>query len=245
MLSAQQISKSYDGLDVFGNISIDVKPGAATVLIGPSGSGKSTLLKCLAFLDEPDSGAIQFENNNYEFPTNKVQPPWPEVTVVFQQHFLWPHLTLEENITLPLLNHHSKDGINSIIDRLISTFKMQDFVKRYPNEVSVGQRQRAAIVRALALKPRYILLDEVTSSLDVEQVKNLLDHLMIMLSEGIGILIITHHLGFARAILDLSSNSTIALLDKGEIVARGGLSLMTDGTSARFSDFIQQMRLVE
>jgi ABC-type polar amino acid transport system ATPase subunit len=171
MLKADKIAKSYGETPVLHKVDLGIERGKITALIGPSGSGKTTLLKVLAFLEHPDSGSVSLDEVHYQFPLTKdkkIKAPWPKVSVVFQQLFLWPHLTLLQNITLPLMAKGLDDKPANLRD-LLDRFDMNDFVYRYPNQASLGQRQRAALVRALLLKPDYLLLDEITSSLDVEQ----------------------------------------------------------------------------
>lgn len=216
-------------------IDIEIEPGKITALIGPSGSGKTTLLRTLALLEKPDSGRIWIDGASYNFPLSngtKIRVPYPRVTVVFQQLFLWPHLTLRQNITLPLRNRNGH-GQSAYVDELLAIFGMENFIDRYPNEVSLGQRQRAALVRALALNPEYILLDEITSSLDVEQVSAILSHLQMLRDKGIGILIITHLIGFARRAAD-----QIVFQDGGRILERGGKEMLDNPKQERVRRFL-------
>ena len=222
--------------DVVGikNTCIKVKRGEITTLIGPSGSGKTTLIRALSLLDPPDSGTISIDGLTYHYPQNghqNPQPPWPLVTVVFQQLFLWPHLRLRENILLPLKNRsnsYSKDEL----DDILKIFDMESFIDRFPNEASLGQRQRVALVRALALKPSYILLDEITSALDVENVSAILMQLEKLKNDGIGILMVTHLIGFAKRAAD-----RILFLDEGEIVESGGREILQSPQNERVKRF--------
>lgn len=245
MLHAENISKSYGEKNVLSEVSLSVEPGAACVVIGPSGAGKSTLLRCLGLLEHADRGSVTLDGKTYALPTDRtrVDPPWPDLTVVFQQHFLWPHLTLSENISLPLESRLSKPEIRRILGELIELFDMADFIGRYPNEASLGQRQRVALARAFALRPRYILLDEVTSSLDVEQIEKLFRHLIVHLSSGIGMVVVTHLLSFAKAIIGATPKSSIVFLDGGRVTASGGRELLESPPPGRVSEFIARMQL--
>ena len=178
MLSGNNIRKSFDGTEVLQGVDIEVWPGRISVLIGPSGSGKTTLIRTLGLIDPPSEGQVIIDGHTYQFPLQKgqtIEPPWPDLTVVFQQHFLWPHLTLRRNILLPL---SQRSETRRSVDELIEIFGMDEFIDRYPNEVSIGQRQRTALARAFALEPKYILLDEITSALDVEQTGVVIHHLL-------------------------------------------------------------------
>lgn len=235
MLTGERITKSFGTRTVLRGANIQVEPGKITTLIGPSGSGKTTLLRALSLLDPPDSGTISVDGTAYQFPAGRnqtVRPPWPRVTVVFQQLFLWPHLTLRQNITLPLQGRkHQDDG--SYLDELVQLFDMAEFIDRFPNQASLGQRQRAALARAFVLRPEYILLDEITSSLDVEQVSAILGHLQTLRDQGIGILLITHLIGFARRAAD-----RVVFLDDGDVLEAGGPEVIVRPAHERVQRFL-------
>jgi ABC-type polar amino acid transport system ATPase subunit len=234
-LSAVGISKSRNKQLVLSGVDIVVRPGEITALIGPSGAGKTTLLKALSLVELPDSGRLSIDGVNFDFPSGRKQQliaPWPKVTVVFQQLFLWPHLTLRENIMLPLgkcIDQSKRSYLGHLLDR----FQMATFIDKYPNQASLGQRQRAALVRAMVLNPKYILLDEITSSLDVEQIALILSELKKMRDQGMGILLITHLLHFARDAAD-----TVVFMDKGQVLESGGKELLTQPRHERVKNFL-------
>jgi len=239
MLEAKQVTKTYGGTSVLRGIDLSIEPGKISVLIGPSGSGKTTLLKILALLETPDAGSVSIDGATYRFPlgkNEKIQVPWPKVTVVFQQLFLWPHLTLLQNMTLPLYARGVDDD-SPRVHELIELFDMKEFVYRYPNQASLGQRQRAALVRALLLEPEYILLDEITSSLDVEQTAIILSKLKELRDKGIGVLTITHLLQFAQEAAD-----RVVFMDAGEIIEEGGPGLLMDSTHERIRKFMSVVK---
>jgi polar amino acid transport system ATP-binding protein len=239
MLEVKQVSKSYGGTKVLKGIDLCVEPGKISVLIGPSGSGKTTLLKVLALLETPETGTVSVDGATYKFPLGKdvkIKTPWPKVTVVFQQLFLWPHLTLLQNMTLPLMAKHEDDD-SARVHELIELFDMKDFVHRYPNQASLGQRQRAALVRALLLEPEYILLDEITSSLDVEQTAIILAQLKELRDKGIGILTITHLLQFAQDAAD-----RVVFMDAGEVLEEGGPDLLINPSHERIRRFLSVVK---
>ena len=226
MLSAYEISKSYGSVCALDEVSIEIEQGALTIVFGPSGSGKSTLLRLLTLLEQPDKGRITIGDTTYDFPhKGPIKPPWPQVTAVFQQHFLWPHKTLRDNILLPLKNRYSQNNKNLVGD-LISQFEMEAFIDRYPNQVSGGQRQRAAIARALALQPGCILLDEATSALDIEQVNTLVKILSnLLLEKNMAVFLITHSISLLDVFFkDRPENETnkFYFLEEGSIVEQGG-----------------------
>jgi glutamine transport system ATP-binding protein len=235
MLIARNVRKSYGEKQVLADVSASLAPGQITALIGPSGGGKSTFLRALSLLDPPEQGEVEIDDVTYSFPkwNNNGQPsPWPKVTIVFQQLFLWPHLTVRQNISLPRtgFNGYEADGI---VDVLMDLFDLREFAERYPNQVSLGQRQRAAIARALALRPKYLLLDEITSALDVEHVSKLLNHLKTLRDSGTAILLITHLIGFAERAAD-----QVLFMDRGAIVESGGPELLSTPKSKRLAQFL-------
>jgi ABC-type polar amino acid transport system ATPase subunit len=239
-LSAQNISLARGNQLILSDVSLSLQPGEITALIGPSGAGKTTLLKALSLLETPDSGHLKIDEYNYSFPLRKGEkwaPPWPKVTVVFQQLFLWPHLTLRQNITLPL-GKKPDPGTTEFLEHLIDRFQMRHFIDRYPNQASIGQRQRAALVRAMVLNPKYILLDEITSSLDVEQVALILSEIRLLRERGVGILLITHLLHFAREAAD-----SVVFLEGGRVIESGGKEVLTKPKEERVKAFLAMAEL--
>lgn len=235
MITVTAITKSYGPKQVLGGVSLSVAPGQIIALVGPSGSGKSTLLRAVSLLEPPDGGTVTVDDISYAFPRrngNGSAPPWPKLTAVFQQLFLWPHLTIRRNITLPLHFHGAAEA-NSLVEELIDRFQMAEYADRFPNEVSLGERQRAALVRALALRPKYLLLDEVTSALDVEHVGAVLNHLKTMRDDGVGILLITHLIGFARRAAD-----HVLFMDHGRILEDGPAEILSHPQTERLQEFL-------
>jgi L-cystine transport system ATP-binding protein len=235
-LAAESLTKRFGSCVALDNVSCVVMPGTITVVVGPSGSGKSTLLRALSLIDPPDSGVVTIDNRTYRYPVedgDAFVSPWPRVTVVFQQLFLWPHMTLRENLMLPARHLGIRDSAAKLA-RLIDTFGMHDFIDRYPNQTSIGQRQRAAIGRALILEPAHLLLDEVTSSLDVESIAAIVDHLQVLREEGLGIFVITHSLAFARRSAD-----QVLFLDEGRVIASGDGRMLEASEHPRVRRFIQ------
>lgn len=196
MLRGINISKSYGRKQVLRNVDISVERGEVVVLTGPSGGGKTTLLRCLSLLETPDKGVVELDGTQYNFSDGLKETktiPYPRLTIVFQQLFLWPHLTNRHNV---LLSMPLKE--TSYFEYLLDRLEMREFIDNYPNESSLGQKQRVALTRALVLAPDYILLDEATSALDDRRVAIVSEELFRLKEKDIGILLITHNVDLAN-----------------------------------------------
>ncbi len=224
MLSARNLHKSYQDRVILNGVDVDIAPGQISCVIGPSGTGKTTLLRVLCQLEKEDAGEILVDGEQNT-------APWPKVTAVFQSLFLWPHLTLRENIMLPARNHNPQ--ADKDIEGLIKLFEMNHFIDHYPNQSSIGQRQRVALARALILNPKYVLLDEITSALDVEQTARILTKLTHLKERGIGVFLITHHLGFAKRAAD-----QIIFMSDGKVTEQGPPAILQTPTTERLKQFM-------
>lgn len=240
MLELKNVSQKFDGKEVLHDISLGLKAGEVLTLIGPSGAGKTSLLKICALLDVPSNGAVCIDDKDCSENGKLVVDPhsvWPKVTIIFQHLYLWPHLTAQENIFLP---HKDPLDIEGRFKELCSLFELTVHVHKYPNELSAGQRQRVAIVRALLLNPEYILMDEITASLDVEQTFNILEIVSRLKNENVGIMLVTHHLEFAKRISD-----RIAFLEEGRIVDIGGPEMIESPRNARVALFVNKLKTIK
>ncbi len=239
MIFADKISFGYDNKMIFSDVTVRLQPGTITGLLGPSGAGKTTLLKCLAGLENPKSGTLSVDEIVYNYPPSakgNPPPPWPVATVVFQQLFLWPHLTLKDNILLPVRKKNADENA-AMLHKLCDWFDMHHFIDRFPNETSRGQQQRAALARALMLKPRYLFCDEITSALDVEQIAKVLHSLEQIKEQGVGVMLITHQLGFAHRAAD-----QILFFDTGKIIEEGTPEILDKPQSPRLQAFLNLVK---
>lgn len=232
MLNAANINKKIAGKKILEDISISLESGEIISIIGPSGAGKTSLLRAISLIDFPDSGSLKINGNSYQFPIQRAESvkfPYPNLTIVFQQLFIWPHLTIRQNITLPL--RRNVDGVH--FAGMVKLFQMDSFLDRYPNEISMGQRQKAALVRALLLKPSCLLLDEITSALDAEQSHQIFCHLKQIAKRGAGIVIVSHDLRLISKISD-----RVIFFDKGKIVEEGARGIITNPKTDRLKKFV-------
>jgi ABC-type Fe3+/spermidine/putrescine transport system ATPase subunit len=226
MYTLEGVQKCYGNNLVLREINCTIPLDGLVVIMGPSGAGKSTLLRLLSFLETPDRGSLRLEIGGQQFDSVRSERPWPIVTCVFQRQFLWPHLTLRDNIALPLRAAAAID-IEAKLNAVIELFDMSSFVDRFPNEVSAGQAQRGALARALVLKPQIILLDEAHFGLDLEQQKILNDHLIKLRDSGVSLIVITHSLDFARKYAE-----RIFIVEGGVVTETGGKGILKEPKSA-------------
>jgi polar amino acid transport system ATP-binding protein len=218
VLELVDIRKSFGTELVLNDLSLAVPEHTATVLIGASGSGKSTLLRCINLLESIDDGQIFLDGDEISDPLINVDDVRRRLGMVFQSFNLFPHKTVLENITLSPIKVHgkSKDEANTAATALLKRFDLSDKADQYPDRLSGGQQQRVAIIRSLAVNPRLLLLDEVTSALDPVLVNEVLSAVRDLKSDGMTMVLATHEMGFATQVAD-----EVCFLESGNIVERG------------------------
>ena len=218
VLELVNIRKSFGAELVLNNLSLAVPEHTATALIGASGSGKSTLLRCINLLESIDDGQIFLDGDEISDPLINVDDVRRRLGMVFQSFNLFPHKTVLENITLSPIKVHgkSKDEANTAAMELLKRFDLSDKADQYPDRLSGGQQQRVAIIRSLAVNPRLLLLDEVTSALDPVLVNEVLMAVRDLKSDGMTMVLATHEMGFATQVAD-----EVCFLESGNIVERG------------------------
>ena len=217
-ISLRGVHKSFGTNSVLNGIDLDIAEGTVVSLIGPSGSGKSTLLRCINLLEPIDDGEIFLDDVDISLPGFDANPVRRRIGMVFQNFNLFPHMSVQDNITLSPIRTL---GVNKALARakaaeLLERFGLADKVNAFPDQLSGGQQQRVAIVRALAIEPEVLLLDEITSSLDPELVGEVLDVVRELKTSGMTLVLATHEMGFARDISDL-----VCVLDGGHIIEQG------------------------
>jgi polar amino acid transport system ATP-binding protein len=204
VLRVTGLSKSYGHTPVLRDVTVDVRRGETLCVIGPSGSGKSTLLKCLNLLEKPDSGEIWLGENCLTAPGADIDAARARIGMVFQNFNLFPHMTVERNVTLALttVKGMRREFAREIALRELDKVGLVAFADRRPTKLSGGQQQRVAIARALAMEPEVMLFDEATSALDPELVKGVLAVMKDLATGGMTMAVVTHEIGFAREAAD-------------------------------------------
>ena len=218
VLELVDLRKSFGQTLVLHDVNLTVPEHTATVLIGASGSGKSTLLRCINLLELIDDGLILLDGQEISDPAIDVDVIRRKLGIVFQSFNLFPHMTIRENITLaPIkVQGKSKDEANDLADGLLKRFDLLEKADEYPDRLSGGQQQRAAIIRSIAVNPRLLLLDEVTSALDPVLVNEVLSIVRDLKADGMTMVLATHEMGFATQVAD-----QVCFLESGLILERG------------------------
>jgi polar amino acid transport system ATP-binding protein len=228
VVKVEGVHKSFGRLEVLKGISMDVDQGEVFVVIGPSGSGKSTLLRCINHLEQINSGRIwvdgdlvgyrQVGEKLHELRDSEAVTARAKIGMVFQHFNLFPHMTAMENVVLAqriVLDRGGNEARRRATE-LLERVGLADKVDEYPARLSGGQQQRVAIARALAMDPKVMLFDEVTSALDPELVKDVLDAMRELANEGMTMIVVTHEMGFAREVAN-----QVIFMDEGAIVEQG------------------------
>jgi polar amino acid transport system ATP-binding protein len=217
-LVVEGVHKSYGKLEVLRGIDLALAEHEVVCLIGASGSGKSTLLRCVNLLEPIDAGRIVVGGDDITSRGVDVNRIRRGIGIVFQSFNLFPHMTVRENVTLAPRKARglSRRAADEEASRLLGRFGLADKRDEYPDRLSGGQQQRVAIVRALAMQPRLLLLDEITSALDPELVAEVLDVIRELAAGGMTMLIATHEMGFARDVAH-----RVCFLDAGRILEQG------------------------
>ncbi|MFG2130229.1 amino acid ABC transporter ATP-binding protein [Streptomyces sp. NPDC048751] len=218
VLRMESVRKTFGDSVVLRDVGLEVAPHTVTALIGASGSGKSTLLRCANLLEDIDDGAIWLDGEEITDPRADQDAVRRRIGVVFQAYNLFPHMTVLENITLAPRRVHgvarteAEERARELLERLGLAAKAGE----YPDRLSGGQQQRVAIARALAVRPRLLLLDEITAALDPELVGEVLNVVRDLKGDGMTMVLATHEMGFAREVAD-----QVCFLDGGVVLEHG------------------------
>ena len=218
MVKVKNVNKYFGHLHVLKDLSLEVTRGEVVVVIGPSGSGKSTLLRCLNYLEPVQSGEIWIDGIRLDHHKTNIRAVRAEVGIVFQSFNLFPHLTALRNVMLaPLVVRKRPEAeVRQAAVAMLTKVGLQGKIDVYPSQLSGGQQQRVAIARALAMEPKLMLFDEVTSALDPELVREVLDVMKQLARDGMTMIVVTHEMGFAREVAD-----RVIFMDEGRILEEG------------------------
>ncbi|UJR62140.1 glutamine ABC transporter ATP-binding protein GlnQ [Dickeya zeae] len=239
MIEFKNVSKHYGQTQVLHDINLQIKQGEVVVIIGPSGSGKSTLLRCINKLEEITNGELVVDGLTVNSPKVDERLIRQEAGMVFQQFYLFPHLTALENVAFgPIrVRGASKADAEKLARELLGKVGLAERAHHYPSELSGGQQQRVAIARALAVKPKLMLFDEPTSALDPELRHEVLNVMKDLAEEGMTMVIVTHEVGFAQKVA-----SRLIFIDKGRIAEDGHPDeLISNPPSDRLREFLQHV----
>jgi len=218
IIICRDVQKWYGNFHALRGVNMEVQKGEVVVIFGPSGSGKSTFIRTINRLEEHQGGQIIVDGVELTHDVRNIETIRSETGMVFQQFNLFPHLTVMQNITLAPLNVRKweKEKAEKVAMELLERVGIPEQADKFPGQLSGGQQQRVAIARALAMQPKIMLFDEPTSALDPEMIKEVLDVMIELAKSGMTMLVVTHEMGFARAVAD-----TMYFFDAGQIVESG------------------------
>ena len=216
VLEIRNLKKSFDGNGVLKDVSLALNEGEVIVIVGPSGCGKSTLLRCVNGLEQPDGGEILLDGRPISA-GNLVQVR-RQIGMVFQSYDLFPHMDVLENLTLGPVKalKRPKAQVEEEARQALARVGLEDKLRALPRQLSGGQKQRVALVRAMMMHPRMLLLDEITAALDPEMVREVLNVVLDLARDGMTMLIVTHEMRFAEAVAD-----RVLFLENGKVVEEG------------------------
>lgn len=239
ILKVDRVRKAFGSEVVLEDISFTVPEHTATVFIGASGSGKSTLLRCINLLEQIDDGVITLDGQDITAVEADIDDVRKKFGMVFQAFNLFPHMSVLENITLAPIRARgmAREQAESEAFTLLDRFGLKDKAHQYPDRLSGGQQQRVAIIRSLALHPRMLLLDEITSALDPVLVNEVLSLVRDLKSDGMTMLLATHEMGFAKQVAD-----EVCFLHRGRILEWGSPSdILENPKLSETKDFLRRI----
>jgi general L-amino acid transport system ATP-binding protein len=218
MIFCEDVDKFFGDFQALKDINLQVGNQEVVVVIGPSGSGKSTLIRCINRLEKHDRGRIIVDGVEMSDDVRNIQEIRKETGMVFQSFNLFPHMTVLENVTLGprQVRRWNKKKAEDLAMQMLERVKIPEQAEKFPAQLSGGQQQRVAIARALAMQPKVMLFDEPTSALDPEMIKEVLDTMEELAESGMTMIVVTHEMGFARAVAD-----RVVFMSDGQIVEVG------------------------
>jgi polar amino acid transport system ATP-binding protein len=233
------VCKSFGPAQVLREVDLTVTRGETVCVVGPSGSGKSTLLRCVNMLAAPTSGVVKLNGLVLTDPRTDLNRARTSIGMVFQNFNLFPHMSAQRNITVPLRRvlkmsrHQAEDRASTLLDRV----GLRQHAGKRPAQLSGGQQQRVAIARALAMRPEVMLFDEATSALDPEMVKEVLAVMRDLAQSGMTMMVVTHEMGFAREAAD-----RVVFMDQGRVAEVGhAQQMLSDPSTDRLRQFLSMV----
>ncbi|HWA17899.1 MAG TPA: amino acid ABC transporter ATP-binding protein [Devosia sp.] len=229
------VHKSFGAVEVLRSVSFEVASGEVVAIIGRSGSGKSTALRCINRLEKIQSGTIEVCGRRVDDPRLDLRALRQDVGIVFQSYNLFPHLTIEQNITLAprrVKRVHRAEARALALDKL-KQVGLEEKIDAYPEQLSGGQQQRVAIARSLAMSPRVMLFDEVTSALDPHLTGEVLRVMESLAKGGMTMIVVTHEMGFARRAAD-----RVVFMQMGKVWETGVAGILTDPETPELREFL-------
>lgn len=239
IIKIDKLNKWYDDFHVLKNINLEIKEGEIVVICGPSGSGKSTLIRCMNYLEQAQKGTIVVDGVKLVDNVKEIKALRKNVTIIFQQFNLFPHLSILENLTLAPTHVKglTKRDATDIAMKHLKRVKILDQAYKYPNQLSGGQQQRAAIARGLCKDPKIMLFDEPTSALDPEMINEVLDVMVELAKEKTTMVCVTHEMGFAKKVAD-----RVIFMDEGQIIEENTPDeFFNNPQSDRLKQFLEQI----
>ncbi len=235
LVSFRDVHKSYGKLEVLKGIDLEVRPGEVVALIGRSGSGKSTALRCINGLETINSGSLTVCGRELHAPGVDLRALRKEVGIVFQSYNLFPHLTVQQNVTLAPRKVHglNQTQARELAEQVLTQVGLADKIDAYPEQLSGGQQQRVAIARSLAMKPRLMLFDEVTSALDPELTGEVLRVIEKLAASGMTMILVTHEMAFAKNVAD-----NIVFMHQGRVWETGDGSMFAEPRTPELRQFV-------
>ena len=235
IVKVEGISKSFGATRVLEGITFSVDKGSVVAIIGRSGSGKSTALRCIDRLESVDEGRIEVCGHDITSPTLDLQQLRRDVGIVFQSYNLFPHMTVEQNVMLAPRLVLKRKGVDlrESADAALAQVGLADKAKAYPSQLSGGQQQRVAIARSLAMSPKLMLFDEVTSALDPELTGEVLRVMEKLAEGGMSMILVTHEMAFARKVAD-----EVIFMHSGKVWEHGPAAMLDAPATEELSNFV-------
>ncbi|WP_280155975.1 amino acid ABC transporter ATP-binding protein [Piscinibacter sp. XHJ-5] len=235
IVKVESISKSFGATRVLEGVSFDVDKGSVVAIIGRSGSGKSTALRCIDRLETVNEGRIEVCGHDITSPKLDLQQLRRDVGIVFQSYNLFPHMTVEQNVTLAprLVLKHKPAELRERAHHVLAQVDLSDKATAYPSQLSGGQQQRVAIARSLAMSPKLMLFDEVTSALDPELTGEVLRVMEKLAADGMTMILVTHEMAFARRVAD-----EVIFMHRGKVWERGPAGMLDAPKTEELRHFV-------